>query len=612
MAQDDELSFLRALGIADQPAAAAAPAPARPDFLRTINGGEQLPVPPIPPGQEPRATPSPEDERWANAPWSEVAASGVWNLPSSAANVASGLYQAVRHPLDTAGAIGQVGTGLYSKAKGALGFEQSPEQKARDESVVNAIGQEYGNRYGSWGGFKKALATDPFSVGMDVSLPLTAGAGALPAGVGRAATIAARAIDPVQGAMWAAGRGANLGINTLRTVEAAQSGVPRNLLETATKAGASDNPVLRDAFLRFHKGEGDITELSQAARAALEEVRDNASQRYLAEMGDIRQSQQRLPFTLMDQAVADARQHTQFAGIRSPVNFGPANNTLDRAEALINLYRNTPAAQTMEGFDKLKRALWDLGEQSGNTESKRAINKLYDAARSTVAQQDPQYARLMEFYQGHLQNVNDLVRGLGLGSKTPMTTTVQRLRTAASKPERQTLLDQLSATRSGQELPYMLAGAATHAPTANTMHNLINAALTYPLYQVHPLAAAAQWLGSSPAIAGRINYGAGAAQRYARAPFRAAAGLVPDAAKDALNMVPDNLGHYGLYYPGTIAEDRQGRASGGAVNDVERLTKRLMSLSEQAKKSTNNDTKPLLALDDNTIAHALKTAEHAI
>jgi len=59
---------------------------------------------------------------------------------------------------------------------------------------------------------------------------------------------------------------------------------------------------------------------------------------------------------------------------------------------------------------------------------------------------------------------------------------------------------------------------------------------------------------------------------------------------------------------------RPGHASGGAVKTAihERLVNRLINLANQAKKATNQTTKPLLNVDDNTIARALQTADNAI
>jgi hypothetical protein len=136
------------------------------------------------------------------------------------------------------------------------------------------------------------------------------------------------------------------------------------------------------------------------------------------------------------------------------------------------------------------------------------------------------------------------------------------------------------------------------------------------LYGAHPVwgpvAAGVSALGTSPKLAGRINYGAGAAQRYAGAPFRAARDKLPDRVAQALDAVPPGMAHYVPYYGGEILDAREGRATGGRVDGIEPLVGRLMSLAEKAKKATAQHTKPLLGVDDNTIAHALKTADHAI
>ena len=58
--------------------------------------------------------------------------------------------------------------------------------------------------------------------------------------------------------------------------------------------------------------------------------------------------------------------------------------------------------------------------------------------------------------------------------------------------------------------------------------------------------------------------------------------------------------------------DREARASGGKVTGHGHLVSRLMRLAEQAKKLTNEDTKPLLNVPDETVAKALSTAQNAI
>ena len=58
---------------------------------------------------------------------------------------------------------------------------------------------------------------------------------------------------------------------------------------------------------------------------------------------------------------------------------------------------------------------------------------------------------------------------------------------------------------------------------------------------------------------------------------------------------------------------RIGRASGGKVKkNVQHLVDRLMNLAEQAKRSTDNNTKPLLDAPDASIVKALRVANEAI
>ena len=106
--------------------------------------------------------------------WGETLGHAAENFFPSVGGALKSTYDAVRHPLDTASAIGQLGKGAYSQAKGALGFEHD----AKDEVLIKALEDHYKQVYGSMEGFKKALAEDPAGIMMDASTFLTAGAGA--------------------------------------------------------------------------------------------------------------------------------------------------------------------------------------------------------------------------------------------------------------------------------------------------------------------------------------------------------------------------------------------------------------------------------------------------
>jgi hypothetical protein len=151
-------------------------------------------------------------------------------------------------------------------------------------------------------------------------------------------------------------------------------------------------------------------------------------------------------------------------------------------------------------------------------------------------------------------------------------------------------------------------------------HALVNAAKSFGLQAIFPGLAT---LLHSP-VAGLMMFaaekplvGAGHAIRTNRAvrvenagaPLRPAfvgTQALPDIGTPSIDQITQT---------GRAAYDyaRPGRASGGSVTAThEHLVNRLMNLANQAKKATNQTTKPLLNVDDSTIARALQTADNAI
>ena len=128
-----------------------------------------------PPAAAEPAEPEPD---YGAMPWKEVAYQGAKNLLPSAKNALMAIPEAVINYEQTGEALKQLGTGIASKAKGAVGIDQDAEQKAHDEALLNAMAEPYT----SVAGFKKALATDPFSVLSTAAIPLTMGASGLESG----------------------------------------------------------------------------------------------------------------------------------------------------------------------------------------------------------------------------------------------------------------------------------------------------------------------------------------------------------------------------------------------------------------------------------------------
>ena len=117
--------------------------------------------------------------------WTDVGVEAVSNIPSSALNLAGGMYQAVRHPIKTAGGLLDIAAGGVQMGAEAMLPKQAvdfleqfgdPAATTRAVKAAKAVGGFYADRYGSVEGLKKAIATDPVGVAGDLSVLLSGGA----------------------------------------------------------------------------------------------------------------------------------------------------------------------------------------------------------------------------------------------------------------------------------------------------------------------------------------------------------------------------------------------------------------------------------------------------
>ena len=107
------------------------------------------------------------------------------NVLKSGGELAHGLYQAVRHPLNTVGTLGDIATGaVYNMLpKEAVSFidqfDSNPANKERAIKMANAMGGVYKERYGSLDKLANTLYNDPVGAVGDLSTILSGGGAAL-------------------------------------------------------------------------------------------------------------------------------------------------------------------------------------------------------------------------------------------------------------------------------------------------------------------------------------------------------------------------------------------------------------------------------------------------
>lgn len=552
------------------------------------------------PEQETQAKPE------GDMPWSSVASEAVQNLPHSA-------YQTFVEPVvnyeQTLQGLKQVGKGLYSKAAGVF-TDQDPEQKAKDEAAINALGQHYANTYGSMEGFKKEFAQNPLSILSDASMFLTGGgslAGKLPGIAGEAGNLIAKAgttIDPlsltaeaVKGAAKVAQQPINAGL-WLRT------GTSFNSLDEAAKAGFANNKTFLQGLNGTKTGEDAVNRVKGQLSDLIQEK--NAAYSQGAEARRLNNANMEFDPVIQSWKAEDPR----FTGEGYAL---PKNTTAEQAWRdagdVINKYmqaskneleadipRNT--VKTVYGFDQMKQALWNVQKSyQMDKEAADTVSRIRKSVYDQIASIDPRYARDMEAYQDAQSTVNQLQKEFSLGRNAAVGTTLKKLLKAHATDKTSDLFQEL--TKRDPDLVPLLAGIEMSETMPQGLRGQLNQALNYGAAAGYGLAHPA-FLGnlalSSPRVAGMMNYGAG---YVAGAPSRAVQSI-PYLAR----QVP--------YGASRIDEaNRQGRKSGGRVSH-ETIADQLIAAAESAKKMHGQRTEVLLDQPDEAITKALAVAKQNI
>jgi hypothetical protein len=116
-----------------------------------------------------------------------AAVEAIPNIPSSAAEFATGFYNAVTNPIETAGTLLDIAAGgLKTGAKKALpkdvynfinDLDANPKAAERAMRTAQQFGGQMADRYGTYDAIKNTLATDPVGFAADMSSLLSGGAG---------------------------------------------------------------------------------------------------------------------------------------------------------------------------------------------------------------------------------------------------------------------------------------------------------------------------------------------------------------------------------------------------------------------------------------------------
>ena len=289
------------------------------------------------------------------------------NLLPSAGRMLGDIGNAAMHPVDTAEALGKIGVGALSQAKGALGFDHDP----KDEEVVKALEDHYKKTYFS--GSKRFLnefAHDPASILGDLSLPLTGGASALAksagaAGrIGKAVAAVAPYADPVQASLKIARAPlAYVGKKVIAPLQSFTTGASSDALRRAAEAGASTDPALRDAYVSQFNRTASPADIVDRAESAVDALKKERSAQYIADKKkNLSGPLPDVDFNGIRQDLAKAHAEngivSQTTGAQIPKNM-EAHNALNQIGALVDEFQSH-GLTALEGADGLKQRIGEI------------------------------------------------------------------------------------------------------------------------------------------------------------------------------------------------------------------------------------------------------------
>ena len=446
--EDARRSSLPPAVSAPAPVAAAAEPAAMPSSLTNVvaaedarrSGAMQPPgasVPTIAPSGQP-STQAGMDSGGSMSIGETLATAGS-NLGPSALRFGKDLVEPFLSPVQTSKAVGNL---ILGGAQKLIPGEQD------EEKYADAVGTYFADRYGGLENIQNTFATDPVGFLADASTLLTGGAalaGKVPMLAGRVAKTAATA-----GATGAGATNARSFANILKAagdltdpVRLAARGLPvvgrvgseglglltgtsGEAVRTAARSGALGG-YLGERFRSSMRGKVPLEEVVDEAKAAVNVMRHERSDVYRKGMADVGKDQTVLTFDGIDKSMARMEQVKTYKGKSISKS---TEGIREKLRAAVDEWKGFDPTEyhTAEGLDALKQSVGDILESTPfHSPERKAASEVYQAIRSTIVDQAPDYGKIMRSYERAQNQIKEIEQSLSLGKKANAETALRKL-----------------------------------------------------------------------------------------------------------------------------------------------------------------------------------------
>jgi hypothetical protein len=409
------------------------------------------------------------------------------NFVPDLGHVLAGAGHAIMHPVDTIAGIGKTALGGMANAaeaaqsnyndsnrmlpKGQYNLPgtnvQAMQQGIKEAQVpASALGNLYKERYGSYEGFKKALAEHPAEVMADVSTVLSGGAGLATKGTKLADALTATSTytNPLTPATKLIDVASHVPGSVSRQVLGLTTGVGADTIGEAYKAGKAGN----DVFMQHLTGTAEPTEVLNEAKNALNNIKAARSEAYKTSMEAVKNDKSILSFDDINKSLDDAYQQFVHGVAKGTIKSKEAQKALNDVQDAINEWKNHPdeTAKTPQAFDDMKQSVGSIYEHLPyGTAERTAVGKVYNSIKDTIKKQAPTYEKTMEDYASASDLVSNIEKTLSLNPKASVDTAMRKLQSLTRNNvqtnygQRVKLADEL-AKYGGENIKPALAGQA--------------------------------------------------------------------------------------------------------------------------------------------------------
>jgi hypothetical protein len=452
----------------------------------------------------------------------QVATQAVTNFPSSFGGLVKDVYTAVTSPIETAKSVIDLGAGVLQNIL-PENLVQSIGEDKPSRDVARQVGQFYVDRYGSLDSAKQAIAKDPAGVMADAATLLFGAGAATPGRAGAALSKAGSVVDPFSAVAKGVAKGSVVAGRVVAPLAGMQTGVGSEPFKQAYRAGKEGGETAV-SFRSNIAGEVAMTDVLEAAKANLFEMRRQKGEEYRAGMADISKDQTVLKFDGIDKTIENVSKGVLFKG---KVKQKEAAQKLAAVkEEVANWKKLDPAEyHTPEGLDALKQSVGDIleGIPFESKSARYAVGQVYDSIRSEINKQAPTYSKVMKGYESASDQIKEIEKALSLGKKASADTAMRKLQSLMRDNVQTNYGQRVDLARKleqagGRDIMPALAGQSLSQLTPRGLQRATSIPTSLLAgYALNPALGVASLATSSPRLMGEAAYGAGLAKRGAGA-----------------------------------------------------------------------------------------------